>query len=96
MKALIAAVLVATLRSRLNHRAALREPHECLFETVGIMRDGSVIEHCPGCTRVHIYMITPDGEPLGIFEIQREPDEEVGDAILRAYGEKGDAPLAND
>lgn len=63
----------------------LSVPHECSFEVKGIMRDGSVIEYCPKCTRVRLYIIDIDGEPVDLVEINRAPGEDVGDAILRAH-----------
>lgn len=91
MNGLLTAVMVAALRHRMTRpRKPQVGAHECAFETKGIMRDGSVIEYCPGCTRVHVYIIDLDGEPVDIVEIERMAGEEVGDAILRVYRDHED------
>lgn len=64
--------------------------HICDFELIGIMRDGSLIESCGSCTRVHIYKVSLDGEAENLIEIHRRRGELAGDAILRVYKEQND------
>lgn len=77
------ALFVTAVRLRLK-----RGKPPCRWETQGIMLDGGIIEACDRCTRVRVYMVDRDGSPLGIAELNRLPDEDVGDAILRVYREQ--------
>lgn len=77
------AIVWARMRAEINHA--------CDFEVIGIMRDGSIIESCGSCTRVHIYVVSLDGEPESLIEIHRHRGELAGDAILRLYEEQNKA-----
>lgn len=58
------------------------------WRVVGIGLDGCIIEECSTCTRVRVFMIDRDGEPLGIVEIEKSVDESAEHALLRVYREQ--------
>lgn len=63
----------------------LRSEHKCFFRTEGIMLDGSIIEACPKCTRVRVFLIDLDGQPVDLVEINRLKGESVGECMLRHH-----------
>jgi hypothetical protein len=63
----------------------LRGDHRCAFKTEGIMLDGSIIEACPKCTRVRVFLIDLDGQPVDLVEINRLKGESVGECMLRHH-----------
>ena len=64
------------------------KPKVCAFRPEGVMLDGSLIEVCDQCTRVRVYIIGRDGDPVEIVELDRLEGESAGDAILRVYREQ--------
>ena len=65
-------------------RRPVRHKHKWRVDGIGI--DGSVFEVCELCTRVRVYLVDRNGEPLGICEIDRINEEESAEnAIMRVY-----------
>jgi len=58
----------------------------CSWQVDGIGIDGSVFEVCTKCTRVRVYLVDRDGEPLSIYEFDKlDSSESTEDAVLREY-----------
>lgn len=59
----------------------------------GIGLDGSVFEVCESCTRVRIYLVDRDGEPISLREIDRlSKDETAEQAVLRVFRSQAEEP----
>lgn len=71
----------------LSLRLSLNKPvHRHVWVLDGIGIDGSVFEVCQTCTRVRVYLVDRDGDPVGIYEFDKtDMGESTSDAVLREY-----------